>query len=116
MDQLAGLTEEARKLSLYRRFGLTALARKRRTDASQHREMPAKLKEAIEGIAQETDSRSQNDPRSKTTRSCSRVERSVWRRGIRRYPQADGWSNFRAGVSHCGAAPSVSFEGDYAYR
>src|ERR1035441_1631162 len=87
MDQLAGLTEEARKLaldrfrqlqphleddrplkavaaaagisfrtaqrwvSLYRQFGLTALARKRRTDASQHREMSAKLKEAIEGIA-----------------------------------------------------------------
>ena len=87
MDQLAGLTEEARKLaldrfrllqphleddrplkavaaaagipfrtaqrwvSLYRQFGLTALARKRRTDTGQHREMSAKLKEAIEGIA-----------------------------------------------------------------
>jgi len=87
MDQLAGLTEEARKLaldrfrllqphleddrplkavaaaagvpfrtaqrwvSLYRQFGLTALGRKRRTDTGQHREMSAKLKEAIEGIA-----------------------------------------------------------------
>lgn len=36
---------------MYKRFGLTALARKRRTDASQQREMSAKLKEAIEGIA-----------------------------------------------------------------
>src|ERR1022692_4918516 len=87
MDQLAGLTEEARKLaidrfrllrphlehdlplkavaaaagipfrtaqrwvSLYRQFGLTALARKKRTDIGQHHEMSAKLKEAIEGIA-----------------------------------------------------------------
>jgi putative transposase len=87
MDQLAGLTEEARKLaldrfrllqphlednrplkevaasagtpfrtaqrwvSLYRQFGLAALARKRRTDTGQHREMSAKLKKAIEGTA-----------------------------------------------------------------
>ena len=87
MDQLAGLTEEARKLalerfrllqphleddrplkavaaaagipfrtaqrwvSLYWQFGLTALARKRRTDSRQHRNTSAKLKEAIEGIA-----------------------------------------------------------------
>ena len=87
MDQLAGLTEEVRKLaldrfrllqphleddrplkavamsagipfrtaqrwvSLYRQFGLTALAQKRRTDTGQHREMSAKLKEALEGIA-----------------------------------------------------------------
>ena len=87
MDQLAGLTEEARKLaldrfrllqphleddrplkavktaagipfrtaqgwvSLYRQFGLAALARKKRTDNGQHREISAKLKEAIEGIA-----------------------------------------------------------------
>ena len=87
MDQLAGLTEEARKLaldrfrllqphleddrplkavaaaagipfrtaqrwvSLYWQFGLTALARKRRTDSHQHRNASAKLKEAIEGIA-----------------------------------------------------------------
>src|SRR5450432_2205921 len=87
MDQLAGLTEEARKLaldrfrllqphleddralkavaaaagipfrtaqrwvSLYRQFGLAALARKRRTDTGQHREISTKLKEAIEGIA-----------------------------------------------------------------
>lgn len=87
MDQLAGLTEEARKLaldrfrllqshlederplkavagaagipfrtaqrwvSLYRQFGLTALARKKRTDTGQHREISAKLKEAVEGIA-----------------------------------------------------------------
>ena len=40
-----------RWVSLYRQFGLTALARKRRTDTGQHREMSAKLKEAIEGIA-----------------------------------------------------------------
>ena len=87
MDQLAGLTEEARKLalerfrllqphleddrplkavgaaagipfrtaqrwvSLYWQFGLTALARKKRTDSRQHRNTSAKLKEAIEGIA-----------------------------------------------------------------
>jgi len=87
MDQLAGFTEEARKLaldrfhllqphleddrplkavataagipfrtaqrwvSLYRQFGLAALARKKRADTGQHREMSAKLKEAIEGIA-----------------------------------------------------------------
>src|ERR1039457_6296694 len=87
MDQLAGLTEEARKLaldrfrllqphleddrplkavaaaakipfrsaqrwvSLYRQFGLTALARKKRTDTGQHREISARLKAAIEGIA-----------------------------------------------------------------
>lgn len=87
MDQLAGLTEEARKLalerfrmlqphleddrplkavaaaagipfgtaqrwvSLYRQFGLTALARKRRADTGLQGEVSAKLKEAIEGIA-----------------------------------------------------------------
>ena len=87
MDQLAGLTVEARKLALdrfrliqphldddrplkavsvaagilfrtaqrwvalYRQFGLAALARKKRTDIGQHREISAKLKEAIEGIA-----------------------------------------------------------------
>ena len=87
MDQLAGLTEEARKLALdrfrllqphledecpskavaaaaglpfrtaqrwvsrYQQFGLTALVRKKRTDTGQHREISAKLKEAIEGIA-----------------------------------------------------------------
>lgn len=87
MDQLAGLTEEVRKLALdrfrllqphlengrplkvvaaaagipfrtaqrwvwlYRQFGLAALARKKRTDTGQHREISTKLKEAIEGIA-----------------------------------------------------------------
>src|ERR1017187_8538261 len=87
MDELAGLTEEARKraldrfhllqphlengrplktvaaaagspfrtaqrwVSLYRRFGLAALARRKRTDTGEHREISAKLKEAIEGIA-----------------------------------------------------------------
>ena len=87
MDQLVGLTEEARNLalgrfrllrphledgyplktvaatagipfrtaqrwvSLYRQFGLTALSRKRRADTGRHREMSAKLMEAIEGIA-----------------------------------------------------------------
>ena len=87
MDQLAGLTEDARKLalerfrllqphleddhplkavaatagipfrsaqrwvSLYRQFGLTALARKKRTDTGKHREISVRLKEAIEGIA-----------------------------------------------------------------
>ena len=40
-----------RWVSLYWQFGLTALARKRRTDARQDREMSAQLKEAIEGIA-----------------------------------------------------------------
>jgi len=87
MDELAGLTEEARKLALdrfrllqphlednrplkavataagipfrsaqrwvaqYRQFGLAALARKKRTDTGQHREISTRLKEAIEGIA-----------------------------------------------------------------
>ena len=40
-----------RWVSLYRQFGLAALARKKRTDDGQHREISAKLKEAIEGIA-----------------------------------------------------------------
>ena len=40
-----------RWVSLYRQFGLAALARKRRTDTGQHREISAKLREAIEGIA-----------------------------------------------------------------
>ncbi len=87
MDQLAVLTEEARKLalerfrllqphleddrplklvaatggipfrtaqrwvSLYRQFGLAALARKKRTDTGPHREISSRLKDAIEGIA-----------------------------------------------------------------
>ena len=38
-------------VSLYRQFGLTTLARKKRTDTGQHREISARLKEAIEGIA-----------------------------------------------------------------
>jgi putative transposase len=40
-----------RWVSLYRQFGLTALARKKRTDTGQHREISARPKEAIEGIA-----------------------------------------------------------------
>ena len=40
-----------RWVSLYRKFGLTALARKRRTDTGEHREISTKLKEAIEGVA-----------------------------------------------------------------
>src|SRR5437016_336308 len=40
-----------RWVSLYRQFGLAGLARKTRTDNGQHREISAKLKEAIEGIA-----------------------------------------------------------------
>lgn len=87
MDELVGLTGEARKraldrfhllqphlendrplkavaaaagipfrtaqrwVSLYRQFGLAALARRKRTDTGEHREISAKLKEAIEGIA-----------------------------------------------------------------
>jgi putative transposase len=87
MDQLAGLTEESRKLALdrfrvlqphledacplkavaaaagipfrtaqrwaalYQQFGLAGLARKKRSDGGQHREISAKLKEVIEGIA-----------------------------------------------------------------
>jgi len=35
----------------YRQFGLAALARKKRTDTGQHREISTSLKEAIEGIA-----------------------------------------------------------------
>ena len=38
-------------MSLYRQFGLAALARRKRTDTGEHREISAKLKEAIEGIA-----------------------------------------------------------------
>ena len=40
-----------RWVSLYRQFGLAALARKKRTDTGQHREISAKLREVIEGIA-----------------------------------------------------------------
>lgn len=40
-----------RWVSLYRHLGLAALARKKRTDSGQRREISAKLKEAIEGIA-----------------------------------------------------------------
>src|SRR5438874_5698158 len=40
-----------RWVSRYRQFGLAALARRKRTDTGQHREISAKLKEAIEGIA-----------------------------------------------------------------
>ncbi len=40
-----------RWVSLYRQFGLAALARKKRNDNGEHREISAKLKEAIEGIA-----------------------------------------------------------------
>jgi hypothetical protein len=40
-----------RWVSLYRQFGLGALARKKRTDNGQHREISARLEEAIEGIA-----------------------------------------------------------------
>lgn len=87
MDQLAGLTDEARNLALerfrliqphleqklplkavavaaqvpfrtaqrwvalYRQFGLAALARRKRTDTGQHRELSSDLKKAIEGLA-----------------------------------------------------------------
>ena len=87
MDELAGLSEETRKLAMerfrllqphiendepltsvaraagipyrtahrlvseYRRIGLTALVRKKRTDRGQRRVVSAKLKEAIEGLA-----------------------------------------------------------------
>src|SRR5215472_2693385 len=87
MDQLTGLTEEARKLALdrfrllqphleddrplkavaasagipfrtaqrlaalYQQFGLAGLPRKKPTDDGQHREISAKLKEVVEGIA-----------------------------------------------------------------
>ena len=40
-----------RWVSLYRQFGLAALARKKRTDTGQHREISSRLKDAIEGIA-----------------------------------------------------------------
>ncbi|MDR4466614.1 MAG: DDE-type integrase/transposase/recombinase [Nitrospira sp.] len=40
-----------RWVSRYRQFGLTALARKKRTDTGQHRELSATLKNAIEGVA-----------------------------------------------------------------
>ena len=40
-----------RWVALYRRFGLIALARKKRADTGQHREISVKLKVAIEGIA-----------------------------------------------------------------
>lgn len=40
-----------RWVSLYRQFGLAALARRKRTDDGQHREISARLKEAIEGVA-----------------------------------------------------------------
>ena len=37
--------------SLYQQFGLAGLARKKRIDGGRHREISAKLKEVIEGIA-----------------------------------------------------------------
>ena len=40
-----------RWVSVYRQLGLVALARKKRTDNGQHREISAKLKEAVEGLA-----------------------------------------------------------------
>ena len=40
-----------RWVALYQKFGLTALARKRRTDRGENRQLSVKLKEAIEGIA-----------------------------------------------------------------
>ena len=40
-----------RWVSLYRQFGLAALARKKRTDTGQNREISSKLKDAIEGIS-----------------------------------------------------------------
>jgi putative transposase len=40
-----------RWVALYRQFGLTALTRRKRADTGQHREISAKLKEAIEGLA-----------------------------------------------------------------
>ena len=40
-----------RWVSRYRQFGLAALARKKRTDTGQHRELSATLKNAIEGVA-----------------------------------------------------------------
>lgn len=87
MDELAGLTDEARELAMerfrllqphlekhepltgvakaagipyrtahrmvseYRRFGLAALVRKRRTDRGERRAVSTKLKDAIEGLA-----------------------------------------------------------------
>ena len=39
-----------RWVSLYRQFGLAALARRKRTETGEHREISSKLKEAIEGI------------------------------------------------------------------
>src|SRR5918998_1533256 len=40
-----------RWVSLYRQFGLSALARKKRTDNGEHRAIPVQLKDAIEGFA-----------------------------------------------------------------
>jgi putative transposase len=40
-----------RWVSLYRQFGLTGLARKKRTDDGQYREISAKLRQSIEGMA-----------------------------------------------------------------
>src|SRR5262245_27437773 len=40
-----------RRAALYQQFGVAGLARKKRTDDGRHREISAKLKEVIEGIA-----------------------------------------------------------------
>src|ERR1700756_5761292 len=40
-----------RWVAQYRQFGLASLARKKRTDSGEHREISTKLKEVIEGIA-----------------------------------------------------------------
>src|SRR4051794_21405001 len=104
MDQLAGLTEDVRKValdrfrllqphleydrplkavaasagipfrtaqrwvSLYQQFGLTALARKKRTDNGEHRAISVKLKDAIEGFALQK-------PRLPVTAICRQVRR-----------------------------------------
>jgi putative transposase len=39
-----------RWVSPYRQFGLAALARKKRTDTGRHREISARLKEAVPGM------------------------------------------------------------------
>src|SRR6266446_1207133 len=40
-----------RWVSLYRRFGLSALSRKRRSDRGQHRAISKKLREVVEALA-----------------------------------------------------------------
>jgi predicted dithiol-disulfide oxidoreductase (DUF899 family) len=82
-----------RWVSLYRRFGLTALVRKRRSDRGQRRALSAKLRQVVEALALEKPPlpiaalhrhryhhfrRSVQNPRGKHEREPERFTRALW--------------------------------------